>query len=137
MKAELLIAADFLEQQGFPASALLRREPSFVTGSRAYGTPRYPSDVDLVIWVSEADLEILKAILPTPKTMRHVTSFHVGRLNLLCCTDHDVYAKWREGTDQLIARKPVTKAQAIALFAGLFGETLADEDAFSMTWHDS
>ena len=128
MNADFLIAADRFEDLGSNVKDYLRREPSFLTGSFAYGTPRYNSDIDLVIWISEADLKWLKQEGGQWKTMRHTTSFKLGRLNLLCITDFDTWQKWREGTDRLIKQRPVTKAQAIAVFAQLFGETLNDED---------
>lgn len=135
MHPDLLVTADFLEDHDFPTAAYLRREPTFLTGSRAYGTPRYGSDVDVVALVDEATMAVLKEFLHY-KGMRKMVSIHSGRLNLLCTSDYEVYCKWRTVTDELIARKPVTKAQAIAAFVAELGEGLHDQDP-EIGWDDS
>ena len=41
---------------------------------------------------------------------------YLNGLNLIVVTDCDTYHVWRNGTDELIARKPVTRDVAVELF---------------------
>ena len=90
---------------------------SFLTGSQVYGKPRNGSDIDLVVLVSESDGDILKRMSDDP-SFRKVT---YGQLNLIVLNAEDSedvakYNIWKDGTEKLIARKPVTREEAIRLF---------------------
>lgn len=94
---------------------------AFLTGSQVYGTPHEKSDIDLVVLVSQPELEILAAHHRSdsdPEVYKGMTStaLRFGKLNLLCVTDEADLAVWRSGTDELVARKPVTRPEAVALF---------------------
>jgi hypothetical protein len=120
---------------------MLGRLLSFVTGSRKYGTPRPDSDVDMIVFVSKADLEILAALadpeLPedrsapvyfkenNPRAFRAgdydpmSQPLRFGRLNLICVTDPAQYDAWRAGTERLSREQPVTREAAVALLSKL------------------
>lgn len=98
--------------------------PSFITGSFAYGTPTEKSDVDLVILVEPETMRILVdqfgddgdrqdqddyGNLPT-------ASLRIGKLNLIVSIDLKHYKQWRDGTQELKRRAPVTRDQACAAF---------------------
>lgn len=99
---------------------------AFLTGSRAYGTPRDDSDVDLALKVSEADFTTLQSLA----TGRNGSgggwiSIYFGRLNLICLKPAEFDA-WKRANDQLIAEKPVTKERAIELIDA--AKAVADAD---------
>ena len=87
---------------------------AYITGSRAYGTPREDSDIDLVIACGSNDLFELW------ESVDHVRLMF-GKLNLVAF-NVDVpeeaarYERWLAVHKSLVARKPVTKEQAIAAF---------------------
>jgi hypothetical protein len=88
---------------------------AFVTGSRAYGTPRRTSDVDLVILCDEAT----ETLLWTLGEQRD-GSLYFGRLNLIVCTDEKTYAVWKVGTEACREKKdPVSREDAMAVLNGL------------------
>ena len=94
---------------------------SFITGSRAYGTPRPDSDIDLVVLVSPDDLAKLVELSDKQSDFGHPGGEHYedgcflrfGPLNLICVTDQTHFETWKKGTDELIAKKPVTRDEAI------------------------
>lgn len=97
---------------------------SFITGSRAYGIPKKGSDVDLVVLVSYETLELLKTLADRvvevteqqdyDKTMLMTgASLCFGRLNLIVVTDPDLFHIWRDGTEFLKTKKPVTREKAV------------------------
>lgn len=91
-------------------------------GSRIYGTPRSDSDVDMCVLVTEEEARILGDNADEPNGLRPGWgSFPVryGRLNIIVCTDPDVYARWLAGRDELRRSAPVTRDQAKAVFARL------------------
>lgn len=98
----------------------------FVTGSRAYGLPRVDSDIDLVVFVTEADLERLMEFgehMIDPQDPDYIAAsgipFRFGDLNLLCVTDAKKYDIWLKGTRHLKKQKPVTREFAIRYFRKL------------------
>jgi hypothetical protein len=93
----------------------LMRIPYFLTGSRAYGTPRPDSDHDLVVLVTQEQVEALAQRADSVKSV----SLRFGEYNLLCCTTHQHLA-WQRGTAALIARAPVTRDEAVAEFQKQF-----------------
>lgn len=89
---------------------------SFITGSRAYGTPRGDSDIDIAIL---ADKETVSLLLRHKDDNK--SGFHFGRLNLIVfdgedCEDTLNFRKWRETTTSLSHRQPVSRDDAIKAF---------------------
>lgn len=92
---------------------------AILTGSRAYGTPRPDSDVDLVIRLSPETL--VQLIAASDKHAEYPennsASVRFGILNLICVTSDSAYETWRSNTAALVARKPVTRDEAIESFS--------------------
>ncbi len=97
---------------------------SFLTGSRAYGTPRVDSDIDLVVLVSQDDANVLwhnngDSSLPASQNFDAPT-LRFGDLNLIAIIDDEDGRKqfeiWRDVTEALKQRAPVTKEEAIKAF---------------------
>lgn len=84
---------------------------AFLTGSQVYGTPTAQSDVDLAVRVSDSDCELL-ATLADQEPGSGGMSIRFGNLNLICLGERSFEA-WREATEELIARKPVTRDEAV------------------------
>lgn len=99
--------------------------PAFITGSQAYGTPTEESDVDLVILVDPKTLRFLMGafgdIKEDDESYKDMTSaqFSIGTLNLILCQEVKHYRQWQRGTKTLKAMAPVTREQAVALFASI------------------
>jgi hypothetical protein len=110
---------------------------SFLTGSHAYGLPGDKSDVDLVVYVSEAEYEVLLSIADNNNDRQlhdeqylknnHSASLRFGSLNLLCCLTQEQFACWRRGTRELKAKKPVPRDFACKFFEKLRLEMLKEE----------
>ena len=96
---------------------------SFVTGSHAYGTPRPDSDIDLVVLVSPEDMSRLVKMDPDSNADRYgvmcSSYLRYGNLNLLAVDNEIDFAVWLVGTQELIARKPVTRDEAVEVFKRL------------------
>ncbi len=97
---------------------------SLVTGSRVYGTPRYNSDIDLVVLLTSEELKIFESfeeksdnVVSNSENDKIGKSLSVkyGKLNLIITTDKKVYKAWKKATEELIAKKPVTRGDAIRL----------------------
>lgn len=93
---------------------------SFVTGSRAYGTIRPGSDIDLVVYVSAKDAERLRdmaeVVLQVDGEYAEADigmSLRFGNLNLICVTNEESFEIWRKGTMRLKKKRPVTRDFAI------------------------
>ncbi len=98
---------------------------AFLTGSRAYGTPRLDSDTDLCVLVSSEDLDVLKRVAgvkDTPEYQNTDAALRFGNLNLLVFTDASQYAAWRKGTVELKEKKPVIREEAVAHLEAAFAE---------------
>lgn len=100
---------------------------SYITGSRAYGTPNSKSDVDLVVACYETDYHIIKNSSETEGKVMF------GNLNIILFNldekkDRQRYRKWREVHEELVKQKPVTREQAIEAFnkAGVTGRGTED-----------
>lgn len=107
---------------------------AFLTGSWAYGTTHEKSDVDLVIHISEADLERFKSVLSRYDgvIIKGKGSIKVGPLNLVCHTDESMVEAWRTATKELEQRRPVTKPEAIRCIDGAIEYAgLTDVDRFN------
>lgn len=83
---------------------------AFITGSRAYGTPTKDSDVDIVI-LADSDAESLLWNLSESSD-----KILLGRANIIACETEERFDLWKRGTDELIARRPVTRSEAIEHF---------------------
>lgn len=102
---------------------MLPRKP-FITGSHAYGEPNSDSDIDLVVLV---DVETVQQLLAASENVDdHPVrdsdggatrgSFRFGGLNLICVTDEVAFDCWKDGTDFLKTKAPVTREQAVKYF---------------------
>lgn len=101
---------------------------AFPTGSQVYGIPKGDSDLDLCILVDqETDILLEKFASDTKgdSTTEHGQSYRFGKLNLLTFQDVKAFNHWKKVTDELIARKPVTRDEAIAAFQAI--KTTHDE----------
>lgn len=86
---------------------------AFLTGSQVYGTPTPESDVDLCVQMSWADMNALTRFADSISgSLPDAQKF--GKLNLLILEDWKFRA-WKRGTEDLVARKPVTREEAIAV----------------------
>lgn len=83
---------------------------AFITGSHAYGIPTENSDIDLAILVSDKDSEFLWQQFGSAGTLR------AGKLNIVCFYNATNFERWREVTNQLKARAPVTRDDAVSAF---------------------
>ena len=98
---------------------------SILTGSYAYGKPTRESDVDIVILCDKETAEILNDQLrPDSYFGRGNThpsvdnSVRQGRINLIIETQEKAFNVWVDGTERLMAQKPIKhKNVAIKLFA--------------------
>lgn len=84
---------------------------AFITGSRAYGTVREDSDIDLAVVVTPEEAQLLKNLSEQcPKTV-------FGRLNLVIFVntkdDLERYKAWKKVNEELKRRRPVTRQFAI------------------------
>lgn len=138
--------------------------PAFLTGSHAYGRPHARSDVDLVVFVSAEDVEVLRAhcdpepVKPEPRGDDYETPddptspatwgcvpLRFGGLSLLCCTDPVAYAVWFNGTRRLEAESrdtgPVDRGLAVKFLtalrrhAGLYAKRPTIENAMDAGPH--
>jgi hypothetical protein len=102
-----------------------------VTGSHAYGTPREDSDIDLVVFVSPADMKKLIGLESGADAERYGSLAQVflrfGNLNLICVDNDTDYDVWLKGTAALKARKPVTRDEAVVLFKQLQKEARPEQ----------
>ena len=92
---------------------------SFLTGSRAYGTPRPDSDIDLCTLVSYRDMRTIMEACnqtdigsPVPRSI----SLKFGQLNLILTCDPRSFAEWQVATRDLWEARPVTRDDAIEHF---------------------
>lgn len=85
---------------------------AFITGSRAYGTPREDSDIDLAILIDADEGDILwkAGAVEGEKTCRF------GCLNLLIFNRSDRFNRWAQVTNELRERSPVSREEAVAAF---------------------
>lgn len=97
---------------------------AFITGSYTYGTPNEKSDIDLVVFCSVDDQDILGEVAEIGKLGYSGPSFMFGQLNLIVCTDQDLYNIWETGTRILKRKKdksgkPISREEACKLFDAL------------------
>ena len=95
---------------------------AFITGSRIYGKPGSDSDIDLVVRM-ERNQEVLQMFTDLADDSgsdieeAEQISFRFGALNLIVCFSDKAYDVWFQGTALLIARRPVPREEAVALFS--------------------
>lgn len=99
---------------------------AFVTGSRVYGIPKENSDIDLVVLISDEDWEHLAMASDDENSVNEYgtknKSIRFGNLNLLVTTEQKDFDVWMKGTEELKARRPVERDEAVKLFSGLRAE---------------
>lgn len=92
----------------------MSEERAFITGSRAYGTPREDSDIDLVVPLYEKDYRTLWALSGGNKLM-------FGKLNIVAFNMSDEedakrFFAWKKVNYELCKKQPVTKEEACLAF---------------------
>ncbi len=104
---------------------------ALVTGSAVYGQTRDDSDIDLVVLVTPADINLLRFFADNMVTKHErkesdagpggiSASLRFGKLNLLCVTDPIQYEVWRRGTRMLKDKGvPISRELAVAMFEAL------------------
>ena len=100
----------------------------FITGSRAYGTPKEESDIDIVLLVESDVIQELQEMCDQPDDFETylgidtggdiTTSIRFGKLNMILHTRPEKYNAWKEATDELIQRKPVARDEAVKCIQG-------------------
>lgn len=93
---------------------------SFLTGSRAYGTPHEESDYDHCILLSDHAARCMVEVFEEREgsgcnsgSNIMYASFKIGRLNILIFTDLKQFEVWRRATEFLITKAPVTRKKAV------------------------
>ena len=99
---------------------------AFVTGSQVYGKPTADSDVDLVVRVTQQDLDLLRKFASANLLLDDSyygrpdsVSLRFGKLNLICAITNEALETWKLGTETLKAKKPVDRSFAVELFRTL------------------
>lgn len=97
---------------------------SFITGSRAYGSPTEESDIDLVILVDNYDASVLQTHSDAPDPSDKLSHCRYGNLNILLCRTEQEFLAWATGTATLIKKqcnekRPIPREEAIELFLTL------------------
>jgi hypothetical protein len=86
---------------------------AFITGSYAYGTPREDSDVDLCICCDAETIAQLCHLVGTNDGDGSAEgSVKIGKLDLIMLSP-EYFEAWRTATEELKARAPVTRAEAM------------------------
>jgi Nucleotidyltransferase domain len=120
-------------------------ENAILTGSRVYGTPTPDSDLDVVMLMDAKQIAKFAALVGEGyhqsnilvryglsctikiNTMFHKmvndlsewTNTHQGTVNLLLVDTSEAFEAWKIGTEELTARKPVTRDEAVEVFQRL------------------
>jgi hypothetical protein len=89
---------------------------AILCGSRAYGTPREDSDVDLVIQLTLDEELTLREGLGIDPT----GTLRIGKLNLIIARTDEQYALWCKGIEELKEMAPVSRQEAIEYFDVIF-----------------
>lgn len=96
---------------------------AFITGSRQYGTPREDSDLDLVVYISQEELDYLRdEWSSSTQAYGDVLVLRFGLLNLICHSNEHNYEAWRKATEVLTAQRPVTREFAVQTIKGLLSQ---------------
>jgi len=95
---------------------------AFVTGSVRYGEPTDESDIDLVILtdresavglILQCDSENASEYIPEDDSEDITTAIRFGVLNVILHTCPKKYEAWKKGTQEMIEKRPVTRAEAV------------------------
>lgn len=109
---------------------------AFLTGSQVYGTPRPDSDIDLAVLMTSEDAtrlcELAGKDAMCAYRIEQGASIKFGNLNVLVFVDENQFRAWKEGTEELIARKPVTRDEAIKALDAKEQEAFAFDSEPSM-----
>lgn len=89
---------------------------AYITGSRAYGTPRDNSDIDLVIACRTDDISTLWEFTEANDGRCAYGLLNLVVFNLDKPDEVKRYESWKAAHDRLVARSPVTKDDAIKEF---------------------
>lgn len=91
---------------------------AFMTGSRVYGKPDMDSDWDMVLMANDSIIEELIDACDGDEEYEFDEegevsySIRFGNLNLIVLQKNQFKA-WKDATEELIQRKPVTRDQAV------------------------
>jgi predicted nucleotidyltransferase len=95
----------------------------FVTGSHKYGKPTSSSDIDVVIYMPLAELELLLFISDNKERgsgdspdITQASLMFGNRLNLIIHTDPEKYRLWKEATETCRAMPPLDREEAVKIF---------------------
>jgi hypothetical protein len=88
---------------------------SFITGSHAYGIPTEDSDIDIAVCLTRDEIVKLWQMSDSKSKLMF------GKINLVCFNfddeeDMQRFEKWKTTNDSLVAKRPVTKEEAIQAF---------------------
>ncbi len=97
---------------------------AFITGSRAYGTPREDSDIDLVVACSTDEISTLWELCEHPHAKCVFGKLNLVLFNVEKPEDVERYQRWKGAHDRLVARAPVTKDEAIKEFRDAGAESV-------------
>lgn len=87
---------------------------AFLTGSRVYGRPRDDSDVDLVVLMTKDEMAALARHGSDIKDYGTGSlSVRFGILNIVAVSSPAEYEAWRDSKNALLARRPVTRDDAV------------------------
>lgn len=86
---------------------------AFLTGSRAYGTPREDSDIDLVILTDRQNAGELWAL------SKDGTKLILDNVNVIALTNPEQFELWRKGTEMLKESTPVSRDEAVAFLISM------------------
>ncbi len=101
---------------------------AFITGSRAYGTPREDSDIDLVIKCSHDDLVLLSSFGGKSTWNQNNVSANLrwGNLNIIAISSDIVYEAWKLTNEELLKRRPVDRETAKTEFKKRIDQIILD-----------
>ncbi len=101
-------------------------ETALLTGSRVYGKPTDDSDVDLVVLMEPSEAADFAALMGAnlERSSRESgfypqATVRMGKLNVIVESDPDALDVWRQGTAELVAKRPVDRDVAVATFKRL------------------
>lgn len=92
---------------------------AFLTGSHAYGTPHERSDIDLVVLCDEETQLKLRSLANQDNGQ-----IRFGSIQVIAFTNEAVFSAWKTINDQLVARKPVGRDEAVRCFRSGIGPLL-------------
>ena len=100
-------------------------ERAFITGSRAHGSPREDSDIDLAVPLHEKDYRTLWALSGGNKLQ--FGNLNIVAFNMDDAKDYARFFAWKKTNYQLCKRKPVTKDEACLAYRKAGAESQYDK----------